>query len=192
MTMKTRCVWVSVFAGLLLAGCAPGRPAMRPLAPVPTASPNGEPLPLQPGPDGCRAALTGWFARADANNDGVLNLAEMQADAERWFAQADLDHDGTITADELTIIRNRINPPAEPEEPSRIRPDPRKEERTGVRPRHSQLDPVMEADANTDFRVSAAEFRAHVESRFAARDPDRRGVINASQLQETCARQDRQ
>ena len=41
-----------------------------------------------------------WFARADANKDGRVTLAEANATAMARFDKADANHDGTISPDE--------------------------------------------------------------------------------------------
>lgn len=174
---------LSLIPVALLAGCLPGRaPETRGPAPAWVASPNGEPLPFRAGQEDCRGALAAWLARADGNGDGVVDMAEMQADAARWFAAADLDHDGQITADELTTVRQRLLPQAEPEPEAERAPPGRP--RVG-RPQ-ARLDPVMQADANADFRVSAQEFRDHVAARFA--DLARDGALDQTQLFKACGR----
>lgn len=42
----------------------------------------------------------GWFAKADANKDGKLTLAEMQAGPLQWFDSVDANKDGTISPEE--------------------------------------------------------------------------------------------
>jgi Ca2+-binding EF-hand superfamily protein len=70
-------------------------------------SPMGEPFrPHAPGDD----TLADWFRQADSNHDGVLTVAEMQADADRFFATLDADHDGEIDPDELTHYEWEIAP----------------------------------------------------------------------------------
>jgi hypothetical protein len=54
--------------------------------------------------------LAKWFYEADANRDGVLTAAEMQADAERFFATLDSSHDGQIDPDELAHYEWEIAP----------------------------------------------------------------------------------
>jgi hypothetical protein len=159
-------------------------PERKPPPPRWTVSPNGEPLPFRPGQDDCRAALSAWFAQADANGDGVLDLAEMQADAARWFARADLDRDGQITSDELAGVRRAILPEPEPEP----EPDPALGPRGRVAALRQQArpDPVMQADANADFRVSRAEFQAYVAARFA--EAAKGGVVSRAQVVDTCSR----
>jgi hypothetical protein len=177
--MPSRPLLIAAALSLLLSACAGAR-APGPKAPPPRAavSPNGEPLPFRPGQDDCRAALAAWFAQADTNGDGVLDLVEMQADAARWFARADVDHDGQITADELTSVRRGILPEPEPES----EPLPGPGGRAAALRMQARPDPVMQADANADFRVSAAEFRAYVAAQFAERASH--GVLTKAQVQD--------
>lgn len=170
----------------LLAACGSGRPPEAKAPPATsTTSPNGEPLPFRAGADDCRGALAAWFNRADRNGDGVLDLGEMQADAERWFAIADRDHDGSITADELAEIRRQLVPEPAPEpapEPGRGGPG----QQPPLPRSQARLDVVMQADANVDFRVSATEFRTYVAAQFAERE--RGGAIAQSQVLEACSK----
>lgn len=168
-----------------LGGCVSG-PAPKPAPQLWTTSPNGEPLPFRAGQDDCQAALAAWFARADTNLDGVLDLGEMQADAARWFALADLDHDGQITSDELSSVRQRLLPTPEPEPEPEINPRGRPQDRMMPRRSLVRLDPVMQADANADFRVSTQEFRAYVAAQFVERE--KHGVIVQSQILDACSR----
>lgn len=180
--MNFRPLTLSLSALLVLGGCVAGRAPEPMPAPQPWAiSPHGEPLPFGAGRDDCRAALAAWFAGADTTRDGVLDLGEMQADGARWFALADLDHDGQVTSDELSTMRARLLPAAEPEPEAASGPPGR------TAPRRSQvrLDPVMQADANADFRVSAQEFRVYVAAQFVERE--RHGVLVLSQVQDSCA-----
>lgn len=192
--MRIHAMLVMAAAGLVLAACGPSRPE-GPRRPPQTAtvSPNGEPLPFQAGQEDCRAALAAWFVRTDSNGDGVLSLDEMQADASRWFAQADLDHDGMITADELATVRRRLVPEPPPEPERRPTMERRSERGPGGGPggrggmmmqSQSRPDPVMQADANADFQVSAQEFHDYVASQFDRHA--RNGVISQAQVLETC------
>jgi hypothetical protein len=189
--MSTRLLPLAMLAVAALSACAPSR-SERPEheRPQVAVTPNGEPLPQIPGPDGCRSALATWFAAADKNGDGQLDAAELRADAERWFAKADYDGNGEITADELTVVRLGINPlpELEPDLGSRRGGGPGNgprgggpEDRSQIRSQ-SQVDPVMAADANADFRVTKAEFLAYV----AAKNP---GPLSMSQVQDSCRRQ---
>src|SRR5206468_9299097 len=54
--------------------------------------------------------LADWFHQADRNNDGVIDAAELRADAERFFATLDTNHDGQIDPDELSEYESDIAP----------------------------------------------------------------------------------
>lgn len=54
--------------------------------------------------------LADWFRQADRNHDGVIDAAEMRADAERFFARLDANHDGQIDPDELSQYEWDIAP----------------------------------------------------------------------------------
>lgn len=48
------------------------------------------------------------FARADANHDGKLDAAEMEAMRRARFARLDLNHDGAISESELAHAQRRL------------------------------------------------------------------------------------
>lgn len=70
------------------------------------------------GPDGGRD----MFARADANRDGRLTLAEMTAPALARFDRIDANRDGTISREEMQAARRTMRdappPPAAPAAPA--------------------------------------------------------------------------
>lgn len=171
----------------LLAACMSGPPP-EPKAPPQrwVESPNGEPLPFAPGQPDCPAALTAWMAQADKNGDGLVDMDEMVNDAARWFAIADQDHDGQVTSDELAAIRHRLVPPEpQPESPPETADDGRQGGPPGGGPGQGRarlrsnvrLDPVMQADANADFRVTALEFRTFVIDRMQGRSVSRTDLL---------------
>lgn len=138
-------------------------------------------------------ALAAWFDRADANGDGVIDEAEMGVDAARWFAQADLDHDGQITSDELADIRRRLLPEPEPEPEAPVGMAPPGGGHGGPAghavavPRSQvRVDPVMQADSNADFRVTAQEFRTFTAAHFA--ELARGGVLSRTQVLDSCVK----
>lgn len=58
------------------------------------------------GPDGAgRDGGQGMLARMDANHDGRVTLAEMQAPALARFDRADANRDGTVTREEMRAAR---------------------------------------------------------------------------------------
>lgn len=70
-------------------------------------SPAGEPF---------RAAVdapypvAAWFARADADGDGALTLAEFEVDAERFFRALDADKDGRVDGFENADYERDVAP----------------------------------------------------------------------------------
>jgi len=74
---------------------------------APFISPMGEPYRARNTADD---TLAKWFAKADANHDGVLTALEMQADADRFFALLDTDGDGEIGPEELTRYEWEVAP----------------------------------------------------------------------------------
>jgi hypothetical protein len=70
-------------------------------------APSGEPFRVgsdQPYPVGK------WFAGADKNGDGKLDLAEFEADFLRFFDVLDVNHDGAIDGIERTRYENQVAP----------------------------------------------------------------------------------
>jgi hypothetical protein len=66
-------------------------------------SPSGEPFHGEGG-------LAAWFARADADHDGRLTLAEFQADALRFFKTLDTNGDGVVDGFEIQAYEQNIAP----------------------------------------------------------------------------------
>lgn len=190
-----------IAAVLFLTAC--GSLDDRPRRPPPRAvSPNGEPLGGPGDRAACIAAQAEWVRRVDQNGDGRLHAVEFKADAARWFARIDADRDGFVTAAELAQTRLAMGFTAGPVPmPVRDR-NPRDLDRRGDRPgerdsrplsREDRVraipeapDPVMEADTNLDFRVSAAEFEALTNRRFAALSQGR-GAVTAEDAGRVCA-----
>jgi hypothetical protein len=78
----------------VLAQDAPPRPAPTRLFIAPSGEPFRAPLDA-PYP------LTTWFAGADHNHDGRVDLTEFTWDFDRFFDSLDTDHDGTLRSDEI-------------------------------------------------------------------------------------------
>jgi hypothetical protein len=70
-------------------------------------SPSGEPFHGQPGQP---YPVTAWFTGADANGDGKLTREEFIADAARFFARLDANHDGVIDGFEVKAYETDIAP----------------------------------------------------------------------------------
>jgi Ca2+-binding EF-hand superfamily protein len=106
-----------------LAAAAPA-PAEKPIfvtayAGRPFISPMGEPFRAKNSTDD---ALARWFAKADANQDGVLTPDEMQADAARFFATLDTNSDGEIDPEELIHYEWEIAPDIQVSAKTRLSP----------------------------------------------------------------------
>jgi 5-hydroxyisourate hydrolase-like protein (transthyretin family) len=117
----------------------------------------------------------GRAMRADANGDGAVTLAEMQAATARRFAVLDANKDGRITPAEMRASRphggrgggHRRHGPAG------------QDGRTGAGGPHGGI--LARADANGDGVVTQAELLAQVQARFVAEDANRDGRVDASE-----------
>jgi hypothetical protein len=67
----------------------------------PFRAPRGEPYPV-----------AAWFAQADANKDGALDLTEFLADATRFFKSLDQNADGLLSGVEVQRYERDIAPEA--------------------------------------------------------------------------------
>lgn len=70
-------------------------------------SPAGEPFRAEPG---APYPIAAWFAKADADHDGVLTRDEFVADALRFFDVIDEDHDGVVDGFEVSHYETQIAP----------------------------------------------------------------------------------
>jgi hypothetical protein len=165
----------------LLSSCSlgPDRPPQAQLI----SSPNGEPLGTANDIARCEALLTTWFTGIDTNRDGQLSQAELEADAERWFRRADADGDGFVIVTELTAIRQPMEPPLPPRMVRRGGPPSPFPDTSDLVVRR-EVDLVMAADANLDWRVSREEFMTMTARRYAT--ATRRGPYNRSVAMADC------
>lgn len=165
-------------------------------------SPAGEPFRGGGG-------LEAWFARADADHDGALTLAEFRADAMAFFKVLDANADGRIDGFENSAYETRIAPeitrmsfPGEGGGPSggRRGPPPGMEREAsriprgggprGASPREgagrygllNEPQPVRGADADLDWKVTAGEWAKAAGKRFAILDPDGDGRLTLATL----------
>lgn len=69
-------------------------------------APMGEPVRT----DGFADPMRRWFDRADANHDGRLTLAELQADSDRFFITLDKDGSGELDPQEMSDYENVVAP----------------------------------------------------------------------------------
>jgi hypothetical protein len=153
------------------------------------------------GARGERQPFYRWFAEADANRDGSMDMVEMQKDAARFFATLDVDHDGRIGPDEITRYETEVAPPAVRAagglvgvSVQALSPTSRNSEPpiTGTR-LANQLDgpganlgevpePVTAADTNLNGSVSAGEFNSAASRRFFGHDTNHDGRLDPKEL----------
>jgi hypothetical protein len=70
-------------------------------------SPMGEPFRSD---DPAADNIGTWFTGVDADRDGALTVAEMEADAGRFFATLDTDRDGELGPEEVAAYETNIAP----------------------------------------------------------------------------------
>jgi hypothetical protein len=128
----------------------------------PFISPMGEPFFAGQGAE----PLAAWFAQADANRDGSLTLAEMQADAARFFGLLDTNHDGEIDPDEIDHYEQVVAPM-----------DRAKFGLFGL------AEPVTTADTDFSRGISRGEFDKAAQLRFQALDMAHQGRLTLAVLQ---------
>lgn len=158
-------------------------------------SPAGQPFRApadQPYP------VVAWFAQADGDRDGRLTRDEFRADAEVWFKALDANADGQIDMPEATRWEEVLVP--EITRTGSGRGAGVGGRRNGVLGRN-ELDtgrqgaapyslinephPIRGADADLSFGVSAPEFRAAADRRFALLDLDGDGGVSLADLRPT-------
>lgn len=156
-------------------------------------SPSGQPF-RAPGDQPYPSAA--WFAAADRDHDGRLTREEFRADADGWFNVLDVDADGSVDLPEVTRWEEELVP-----ELTRTALGGGGFGR-GARGRNelntrsqgaaafsliNEPHPIRGADADFDFKVTRAEWRAAADRRFALLDPDGDGMILAGDLKQTPA-----
>lgn len=198
---------VPLFALLALAACATGRgeddETFDP-GPAVFISPSGEPF--RPTPSG-PAPMPAWFAGADANHDGALDLAEFRADALRVFRLVDADGNGEVRGLEIdryerdiapellpALARQGGIPPSDgvtpPADDGIIRlPGRRGPGGAEVRPGRRAVEflledsqPIASADYDQSRGVTSAEFMRRTDERFRELDTANRGRLLLNDL----------
>ena len=70
-------------------------------------APSGEPFRAVAG---APYPVAAWFAQADANHDGRIDLGEFNADFMRFFDRLDTNHDGMLSSAEIKAYETDIAP----------------------------------------------------------------------------------
>lgn len=168
-------------------------------------SPGGPPLFISPSGEPFRGGdgLAAWFARADADRDGAITLEEFQADALRFFHTLDANHDGRIdgfetqayerdVAPEITQLDFDHAPGFDDERGERGRRGQGRVRRGGAggegAARYSlinEAEPVANADADLDSRVTLEEWRRATVRRFEVLDKAKAGRLTMGALRPT-------
>ncbi|MEO6433760.1 MAG: hypothetical protein ABIO29_07270 [Sphingomicrobium sp.] len=164
---------------------------------APFISPMGEPFRAKTTTDD---TLRLWIAKADANRDGAVSLAEMLADADRFFTRLDDGGDGALGPDDIIRYEWEIAPDIQIGSPQRRAPGvpaPPKPPETARRKfdykdaplqgaaRYALLNfpqPVAAADSNFDRSITRAEFRAAATYRFQLLDTGHSGALTFASL----------
>jgi len=196
---------IIILAALILAGCGSGHDK-KPSGP-PTYmlySPNGEPLNGgELGRPTCQQAMSGWFDRLSAVNNGYISREVFLNDAQAQFQRMDIDHNGYIVSEEL----DRFREPYRQQQPARKQDAEDSGESQGGQGKHkrenkgssggksngsqsdptlSMSDPVMSADMNLDFKVTPQEFLKQAEENFARLDANHDGMLDSTEILATC------
>lgn len=188
----------AIVAVLLLAGSATAAAAQGHRRTF--ISPMGEPYhATDAAPDPERA----WFAAVDTDHDGIVTLAEFQADASRFFATLDRKHDGEIDPDDIDYYENTIAPEVRSGDggPGIMASSSDSGEGTAKAPaydagklgaaRFSYFDlpePITAADRNFNRGVDAREFADAADKRFASLDRKKDGKLTWDELPHVAAR----
>ncbi|HEY5107604.1 MAG TPA: EF-hand domain-containing protein [Caulobacteraceae bacterium] len=136
-------------------------------------SPSGEPF---RSPAGAAASFEAWFARVDTNHDGRIDKAEFEADAMAFFRKLDLSGDGVIDGSEIGAYEKTIAPELI------ARSDEGEAGHDAYVSLLNEAEPVSGADLSLDLRITAPEWRAAADRRFAALDAAGRGFLDHDAL----------
>lgn len=189
----------------LLAAAAPAE-ARRDVANI-FFSPSGEPF---RGGDKDDYAVALWFAKADANHDGVVSKEEFRADAMRFFAVVDLNKDGKVDAAEIKNYEEKLAPEVlarsfdSPETDGKKGPvdvQPHGDTRLGNLKSTTdegqnrqgagyfsfldEPEPLTAADMDFNNKVSREEWTAAANRRFGRLDPEGTGGLKLKDLPPT-------
>ncbi len=167
---------------------------------APGSAPDGDGHPMKHGWGGGHMGMHGGFhrhgemfgallARYDANGDGSITRAEIDAGIAKDFKAADTNHDGKLTNDELKafmesqrkemMAKMGITPPSADDQPKDGKDHPHWGH-PGMGMEHADF--VKHLDWNMDGALSLEEFAAPIRLAALRLDRDGNGTITATDL----------
>jgi hypothetical protein len=157
-------------------------------------APSGEPFRAVAG---APYPVAAWFAQADANHDGRIDLGEFNADFMRFFDRLDTNHDGMLSSAEIKAYETDIAPEVAADygasyvsAPDRVRGGGSGGHGGGGGGRYGLIaiaEPVAAMDTSFSGHVSRGEAQAAAQRRFNLLDPDDKGSIGWNDLPQTMA-----
>lgn len=117
--------------------------------------------------------------RADADGDGLVTMAEVDARLGERFAKLDLDGNGAVTTDEADTAREAMKERHAERMKEKGDMMGKRGHRRAHRMGHGQM--FQRLDANGDGQVTLAEFKTPALERFAKHDANGDGAIDADE-----------
>lgn len=167
-------------------------------------APMGEPVRT----NGFTDPMKLWFDRADADHDGRLTLAELQADSDRFFALLDTDKSGEIDPEEMSRYENVVAPEIKLYQRGQDkRPQTRAQKHAAKVAARQRADyeapygagiwaslnipqPIVSADLDLNRGVSRAELDQAAAKRWPMLDTDHQGYLTYAGLAKSPAQMD--
>jgi hypothetical protein len=158
--------------------------------------------------DGRTDPMGVWFAQADADHDGRLTVAELQADGDHFFATLDKDGSGEIDPQEMSDYENFTAPEIKLYQPGQDRRGHDRQERRELKAAARQRadyeapygagqwaslnipEPVNSADFDINRGVSKAELEQAAARRFPLLDTAGRGYLSYDTLPKSPAQKE--
>jgi hypothetical protein len=127
----------------------------------------------------------GKLERLDANKDGKVTLAEMKSEADQKFKAIDADKNGRVVEAELSAHHEQMRAKFAQERAARGDGAGKADgDCHGKKMRHGgKAFFLKKMDGNGDGAIDAAEWRSHVEQRFARMDDNGDKVLAGAELE---------
>lgn len=120
----------------------------------------------QEGPHGPGGPMGPRLEELDANKDGKITKAEIDAMEVKTFTEADTNKDGFVTSEEMTAHH-----------------EARMEEMRRARMKEHQDRMLAKLDTDKDGRISEAEFTARPNPMFDRIDTNKDGIVDAAEIE---------